>query len=73
MFSDVVPQWHVTQSGRMEGLEVGEAVAARAQQSWYTMQVYTGTKVVLKFRGNMLRLVKDSIPVLEYFWILVVD
>ena len=37
------------------------------------MQVFTGTKGVLKLRGKMLWLVKDSIPVLEYLWKLVVD
>lgn len=45
-----------------------EAVRARAKFRGFTMQVFTGTKGVLKLRGKMLRL-KDTIPL----WKLVVD
>ena len=37
------------------------------------MQESTGTMGVLKLRGRMLWLVKDSIPVPEYLWKLVMD
>ena len=51
--------------------EVEEAVQARAKQRRSNVQVFT--KVVLKVRGKMLWLVKDSIPVPEYLWKLLVD
>ena len=71
MYSNVVPQWQVVNNGNWR--EVEEVVHARAKLRRSTMQVFTGTKGVLKLRGKMLWLVKDSIPVLEYLWKLVVD
>ena len=71
MYSNVVPKWQVVNNGNWR--EVEEVVRARAKLRRSTMQVFTGTKGVLKLRGKMLWLVKDSIPVLEYLWKLVVD
>ena len=71
MYSNVVPQWQVVNNGNWR--EVDEAVWARAKLRRSTMQVFTGTTGVLKLRGEMLWLVKDSIPEPEYMWKLVVD
>ena len=60
MYSNVVPQWQVVNNGNWRDVE--EAVRARAKLRRSTMQVFTGTKGVLKLRGKMLWLVKDSIP-----------
>ena len=71
MYSNVVPQWQVVNNGNWRDVE--EAVRARAKLRRSTMQVFTGTKGVLKLRGKMLWLVKASMPVPEYLWKLVVD
>ena len=71
MYSNVVPQWQVVNNGNWRDVE--EAVRARAKLRRSTMQVFNGTMGVLKLRGRMLWLVKDSIPVPEYLWKLVVD
>ena len=71
MYSNVVPQWQVVNNGNWR--EVKEAVRARPKLKRSTMKVFTGIKGVLKLRGKMLWLMKDSIPVPEYLWKLVVD
>jgi len=71
MYSNVVPQWQVVNNGNWRDVE--EAVRARAKQRQATMQVFTGTKGVLKLKGKELWLVTGSIPVPEYLWKLVVD
>jgi len=71
MYSNVVPQWQVVNNGNWRDVE--EAVRARAVLKGSNMQVFTGTKGVLRLRGKELWLVKKSIPVPKYLWKLVVD
>jgi len=71
LYSNVVPQWQVVNNGNWRDVE--EAVRAKAKKRESTLQVFTGTKGVLKLRGEELWLVKNSIPVPEYLWKLVVD